>query len=154
MLSFRYSDTVVRKHRVQTGYRLMLVYKLVLSEPGTTLSAPCFNDAQQNLNDLGNWEHEIASQTGQAPRNLVHLLERPLEDSDLRLDFLRGEDHLKACHLMTACQNSGFCSFLGTMKYTFTRYLDQDNYDGDHCLCCLQNTNDPHAWDDFEERSC
>lgn len=129
----------------------MLVYKLVLSEPGITLSAACFNDAQQKLNDvLGNWEQEIASHTGQAPRNLVHLL----ESSDLGLDLLEDEDHLKACRLMTACQTRGFCFFWATMKYTFTRYLDEANYNGDHCPCCLQLTNDPDAWDGSEERSC
>ena len=161
MLSFRYSDTAVKKTRVRTGYRLMLVYNLVLREPGITLSAARLNDAQQNLNGVfGNWEQEIASHTGQAPRNLVYVLRRSFGDSDPRLncfrgdDCFRGEDHPKACHLMTACQTRGFYFFLASMAYTVTRYLNRDNDEGDHCPCCLQNTKHPNAWDGFEERSC
>lgn len=155
MLSSRYNDTLIQTHSVQTGYSLVLVSKLVLSEAGIALSAARLNGAQQDLNDtFGKWGQEIASHSGQAPRNLVYLLERPLGDSDLRLDFLRGEDHLKACYLMTACQTHDFCFFLATMKYTMTRYLDEDNYDGDHCPCCLQYAKDVDAWDCYEERSC
>ena len=137
----------------------MLVYNLVVNKPGIRLSAARLDDAQQYPNViLGKWEQERKTHPDQAPRNLVYLLERPLEDSDLRLDFLRGEDHLRACHLKTACQNNNICFFLGTMRYTVTRYLDEDidedDYDEDHCPCCLQNVKDAHAWDHPEERSC
>ena len=154
-MSFWYSDTVVKEHRVQTGYRLMLVYNLVPSELGITLSAACLNDSQQNLNDvLGKLEQEIASHPGQAPRNLVYLLQPALGDSDLRLDFPRGKDHPKARHLMKACRTRNFCFFLATMEYTITWYLDEYDCDGNHCPCCLQNAKDVHAWDNCDERSC
>lgn len=133
----------------------MLVYNLVVSKPGIRLSAARLNDANQDLNAIfGKWEQEVASHPGQTPRNFVYLLERPLGDSDLRLESLRGEDHLKACHLMTAGQTNNICFFLATMKYTVTRYLDEESCDEDHCPCCLQNAKDNDAWVDVEERTC
>lgn len=84
----------------------------------------------------------------------MYMLERPLGDSDLRLDPLRWEDHLKACHLMTASQPHDVCLFLATMKYSVARYLDEGNDDEDHCPCCLQHAKDVYVRDDDEERSC
>lgn len=155
MLIFRHADVDIDQKGVQTGYRLVLFYNIVFNEPGNTLSAARLNDAQQDLNDIfGKWGQEIASDPDLAPRQLVYLLERPLGHSNLRLDFLRGEDHLKAYHLMSACQARGFCFFLATMKYTVTRYLDEDDNNEDHCPCCLKYAKDVHAWDNHEKRSC
>ena len=82
------------------------------------------------------------------------MLERPLGDLDLRLESLRGKDHLEACHLITASQTRGFCLLLAMMKYFVVQYLDVGSDDEDHCPCCLQYAKDVHVWDADEERSC
>ena len=154
MLIFRYSDADVYENRLQTGYRLTLVYNIVHDGTGIPLSAAHMDDAQQDLNDvLGEWEEKRTSHPTLAPENLVHLFEQPLGCSGLCLDSLRGQDYLKARHLMTACQTRGFCFFLGTMEYTVTRYLCDDN-DEHHCRCCLNYAKEIHMWDDCEKRSC
>ncbi len=155
MLIFRYTDVGVENRIVQTGYRLVLLYNLLHSEPGITLSAALLSHAQQDLNGVfDKWEQEGASYPDLTPKHLVYMLERPLGDSDLRLESLRGKDHFKACHLMTACQTRGFCFFLAMMKYSVAQYLDVGSDDDDHCPCCLQFAKDVHVWDDDEERSC
>lgn len=155
MLIFRYTNADVDRYSVKTGYRLILVYDIIVSKPGITLSAARINDAQQNLKDVfGKWEQEITSHPDLAPKQLLYLLKRPLAKSYLRLDFLRGEDHLKAYHLMIACQAGGFCFFLATMKYSVTRYLDEGQDDEKHCPCCPQHAKNNHAWDGYEEQSC
>lgn len=155
MLIFRYTDVGVENQIVQTGYRLVLLYNLLHSEPGITPSAALLSHAQQDLNGVfDKWEQEGTSYPDLAPKHLVYIFERPLGDSDIRLESLRGKDHLKACHLMTACQTRGFCLFLAMMKYSVAQYLDVGYDDEDHCPCCLQHAKDVHVWDDDEERSC
>ena len=154
MLIFRYTDVDIGRRHVQTGYRLVLIYNLFHSKTEITPLAARLNHAQQDLNDiLGKWEQERAFHPELAPRYLVYMLERPLGNSDLRLESLRGDDHLKACQLMTACQTRGLCFFLATMKYSVARYLDESNDDEDHCPCCLQYAKDVLVWDDGEERN-
>ncbi len=155
MLIFRYTDVGVETQIVQTGYRLVLLYNLLLGEPGITPSAALLNHAQQDLNGVfDKWEQEGTSYPDLTPKHLVYMLERPLGDSDIRLESIRGKDHLKACHLMTACQTRGFCLFLAMMKYSVAQYLNVGCDDEDHCPCCLQHAKDVHVWDDDEERSC
>lgn len=155
MLTFRYTEADVYKQRVQTGYRLMLVYNIQMNEPRIPPLATRMNDAEQDLGDIfGRWEQEIASHPSLAPKHLVYMMERPSANSNLRLESLRGEDHLKACHLMTACQTRGFCFFLATMRYTVIRYLDVECDDENHCPCCIQHDENVHAWHNYQDRNC
>jgi hypothetical protein len=132
--TFRYADVDHAVLPVTSGYRLVLTFNL-LSQGEPQLAASLGDDQAKLCNLLASWARSIQRMDGDAPLQLVYILEHEYTQAGLRLDRLKGNDRRKVAYLKGACDEQKFCVCLAQLELSKVGGVDEneDGYDSE-CL--------------------
>lgn len=107
-----YADCEHEVKPITSGYRVCLVYNLLLKETDKTYSVPDFT---QQVKDMAHNLERLKKQDLDQP--LVILLSHQYTPSNFSLDSLKYHDHPRAQALLQACGKAGYNSCLGLVTY-------------------------------------
>ena len=118
-----YADCEHEVKPVTSGYRVCLVYNLLLKETDKTYKAPEFI---QQVKDMA---HQLALLKQQElDQPLVFLLNHQYTPSNFSLDSLKYHDRPRAQALLQACKEAGYDACLGLVTYYQMGSLDGVDY--------------------------
>jgi len=122
-----YADCEHEVKPVTSGYRVCLVYNLLLKETDKNYSVPDFT---KQVNDLVHSLGQLKPQESNQPS--VILLSHQYTPSNFSLDSLKYHDRPRAEALLKACALAGYNSCLGLVTYYKMGDLEGVDYDYHH----------------------
>lgn len=122
-----YADCKHEVKPVTSGYRVCLVYNLILKETDKKYSVPDFT---KKVKDMVDSLVKLKSKELNQPS--VILFSHQYTPSNFSLDSLKYHDRPRAEALLKACQLAGYTSCLGLVTYYKTGELEGADYDYHH----------------------
>jgi hypothetical protein len=138
----RYGDVKPEIAPVTSGYRFVLTYNLINTNPWNPAKTPVEFDTKKNEleNALKLWKDNYRKHNSSCPRVLVYILEYLYTRPSLSFLGLKGGDSLRGQCLVELCEKLGFEFFLAGLE----REVSGD---------CDGEDNDEGAWEDMYWRS-
>ena len=141
MAKCRYNDVTIEFKPLDSGYRLMLEYYLVLPPPAKRPSLThLYSEKDKFRNLLASWndgvEKDKAAQTSTAPTLLAYICDSHYPSQSLSLNALQGNDRLRAACLKDLCSRFNMGVYIadldrsrsGHCDFHPSRYGDDDDH--------------------------
>ena len=104
---------------VTSGYRLVVVYNLVQTSPGSTRSAARLSKEKSKLQKmLAAWHRGVKKANDSAPAFLAYALDHEYTEASLNIDSLKGLDKVKADCLEQSCSQTDVGIYLASCEKT------------------------------------
>ena len=143
MMKCRYSEATIEFKPLDSGYRLMLEYYLILPPPAKRPSVGLLYSEKEKLRAvLASWndsvEKDKVAQQFITPTLLAYICDSHYASPTLSLNALQGNDRLRASCLKDLCSRTGMGVYIarldrnisGFSNWHPTRYGDDDDYHG------------------------
>ena len=132
MVRFRFADITHEVRPVLSGRRLVLTYNLIHTTLGSKELTANSNKALSKLRPLLSGWRDGIEKDPMLPTTLAFLFDHQYTDASLCYDSLKGHDQQVAANLRKACEDNGFCFYLGNLKRTVEGGCDEDDYGYDN----------------------
>ena len=133
MAFFRYADVTHEVKPVKSGYRITLVYNLIIDAPGHANSASLVIEQKQELSRvLRDWNRTMEKEHRHGidlPPALVYKLDHKYSDANVKLQALKDLDRVKAQYLRETCADAGVCFYLASMEFKKEDHTEEDSYE-------------------------